>query len=77
MRQFNQKGMIDFFSYFDLVLEWEEFFLLNLNLIFGFLFGGIRMEIFTVEGFLDELDGVKLAIGVASGEVDFAEPTDS
>jgi hypothetical protein len=34
------------------------------------------MEVFIVEGFLNELDGVKLAICVATGEVDFAEPTD-
>ena len=34
------------------------------------------MTVLIIEQFLDELDGVKLAIGVASGEVDFAEAPD-
>lgn len=76
MRQLDQKRMINLFRDFYFVLEWEEFFFLNLNFIFSFLFWRIGMTVLIIEQFLDELDGVKLAIGVASGEVDFAEAPD-
>ncbi len=69
--------MINLFGDFNFILEREKLFFLTLNLIFGFLFWGIEMVVLIVKGFLNEFDGVELAIGVASGQVDFAEATDS
>lgn len=76
MRKLNQEGVVDFLCNIDFVLERKEFFLLNLNLIFGFLLCSTRSGIIFIERFLDKLDGVELAIGVASSQVYFTEATD-
>ena len=77
MREFDEERMIDFFGDIDFVLEGDKFFLLNLNLIFGFLFGMIIFWVILMERFFDELNGVELAISVASSQVYFTESTDS